>query len=224
MDKQNEIEVLTTNLRELQSLLVDNGGGILYPTSRTGKDGRPRKRSVKVRVDTPQNGSDESFRIRVQTPSEDGVRALPDKTSSPDRYLIHSGSSNPSRRGHLGDGPDHDEDWTNYEECGEYEEYDEEYYYDGDGGYDEDDYWDGHQPDFEPPNDDPATPPPPPTPSDNPQTPQRVSRWRSSPQSSEKCHLRHLEVCTKLAAASSARTGNVAHQMLLSMRRKWMTA
>ena len=47
LEKQNEIEVLTTNLRELQNILADNGGGILCPASGADEDGRQRKNTLR---------------------------------------------------------------------------------------------------------------------------------------------------------------------------------
>ena len=83
VSKQNEIEMLTTNLRELQHRFVDNGGGVLYPTSRGDEHGRrPRAKSVQGKMESSHIGSDESsFNIRVPTPSEDRSRVLPIKAS-----------------------------------------------------------------------------------------------------------------------------------------------
>ena len=100
---------------------------------------------------------------------------------------------------------------------------DEEYYYGDDGKDNEDDYWDGHQPDFEPADDNPAPLPPPPTPPGCPQTPQALANGGRHVNQVKKDHLHPLGVCTRLAAAPTARMGTVAHHMLLNMKKKWMT-
>ena len=136
-------------------------------------------------MNSSSTGSDGSFNIRVPTLPDVRTKGTPVRTSSLDKYQIHSGDTDPRREDQYHDDQGYDEDCVNYEEGGNQDEYDDGYYYEAQGE-DDDDGWNGYQPDFEPTEQDPVPPPPLPIPGESPRTPPRVGRWRCAPQSSEK--------------------------------------
>ena len=124
--KQNEIEALTSNLRELQRQLADDGCGVLYPTSRVNKcEGRPRARSVQVKLRSSSVGSDGSFKIRIPALPVVQLGSAPVRASSLDQYQIHTGDTDPDKEDQYDNDQGYDEDRAKYEGGDDQDGYDD---------------------------------------------------------------------------------------------------
>ena len=179
--------MLTSNLRELQYQLVDDGSGVLHPASRANQsEWRPRAKSVHVKLKSSSEGSDGSFRIRIPALPAVQVGKAPTEVFSLEQYQIYSEPTDPDQEAQYDDDQQYDEGWADRGAGEDQGEYGEEYYHDAKDD-NENDGWDGYQLGFEPTDQYVEPPSPPkPVPLESPRTPPRVGRWRFSPRTTEK--------------------------------------